>query len=212
MNKEVWLHGTEVYFDKWKLPLGKQPHKSGMESHSAIFFTTSREYALGAANGSEGLCSAELLSSSNILDMNNCTNTESEKYRLQVAQKYIGRRNPQVIYPQYWKKGWQSGSIMKYAASTPQEAAEMQKKANLAIHAKHTPQGAAAYNELQLLTRNVIEELVVSARELGYEAVIGNEIDTLHPLGSKTYKIMFALTTKAVSDPEWVTKPIKANN
>ena len=96
---------------------------------------------------------------------------------------------------------------MKYAPSSPQEAAIMQQKANLEIHAKHTPQDAAAHNELQLLTRNVIEELVVSARELGYEAVIGNEIDTLHPLGHKTYKIMVALTTKAITEPVWVSKP-----
>ena len=101
---------------------------------------------------------------------------------------------------------------MKYAASTPQETAVMQQKANLALHAKHTPQGVAAYNELQLLTRNVIEELVVSARELGYEAVIGNEIDTLHPLGPKTYRIMFALNTKVITGPEWVAKPKMANN
>lgn len=212
MDEEVWLHGTEVYFEEWKLPLGKQPHKGGMESHTAIFFTTSREYALGAANGSGGICSAKLLSSSKILDMNNCSSTESEQYRSQVSKKYIGRRNPQVIYPQFWKEGWRSGRIMKYAASTPQEATVMQQKANLAIHAKHTPQGAAAHNELQLLTRNVIEELVVSARELDYEAVIGNEIDTLHPLGPKTYRIMFALNTRVITDPEWVAKPKKANN
>jgi len=206
MDEEVWLHGTEVYFDKWKLPLGKQPHKGGMDSHSAIFFTTSREYALSAANGSGGICSAKL-QSANTLDMNNCPNAESERYRMQVAQKNIGRRNPQIIYPYYWREGWRSGCIMKYAPSSSQENAVMQQKAYLAIHAKHTPQGAAAHNELQLLTRNVIEELVVSARELGYEAVIGNEIDTLHPLGPKTYKIMFALTTKAISDPVWVSKP-----
>ena len=51
-----WIHGTEVHFTEWKLPLGKPAHKGGAEAHSAIFFTTSKEYALGSANGSGGIC------------------------------------------------------------------------------------------------------------------------------------------------------------
>jgi hypothetical protein len=87
-----WIHGTEVYFSKWMLPLGKQPHKGGMESHSAIFLTTSKEYALGAANGLGGLCTASLIKDSNILNMNNCSSSQSEEYRIEPPTPTMSRR------------------------------------------------------------------------------------------------------------------------
>jgi len=202
-----WIHGTEVYFEQWKIPLGKQPHKGGMESHSAIFFTTSKEYALGAANGSGGLCSSSLSKGSNILNMNNCSSSQSEDYRKQCSNKNIGSKNPQIIYPEYWKQGWASGQIMKYAASSEHEFKIMQQKVNLAVNHRHTAEGVAAHRELQTLTRAVIEELVKSARELGYDAVIGNEIDTLYPTGPKTYPIMFVLNHNKLTDPVWNPVP-----
>jgi hypothetical protein len=206
-NVSKWIHGTEVHFNKWKLPLDKQPHKGGMESHTAIFFTTSSTYALGAANGTGGLCSASLIENSNVLDMNNCTSSQSEKYREQCSKKRLGSKNPQILYPEHWRNGWKTGNIMKYAASSEAEFAAMQEKVKLAIHHKETPQGAAAHNELQILTRSVIEELVASARELGYDAVIGNEIDTLHATGPKTYPIMFVLNHNKLSEPSWIAVP-----
>lgn len=202
-----WIHGTEVYFEKWKLPLGKQLHKGGMESHTAIFFTTSREYALGAANGSGALCSASLTEGSNVLDMNNCSISQSEEYRKQCSKKSICSKNPQILYPEYWQQGWASGQIMKYAASSEQEFEAMQEKVNLAINHGNTIEGIAAHRELQTLTRALIEELVKSARELGYDAVIGNEIDTLHPSGPKTYPIMFVLNHRRLTKPVWNPLP-----
>lgn len=202
-----WIHGTEVYFSKWKLPLGKQPHKGGMASHSAIFLTTSKEYALGAANGSGGLCSASLIKGSNILNMNNCSSSQSEAYRKQCSNKALGSKNPQILYQEYWQKGWASGQIMKYAASSEHEFKNMQQKVNLAINHRYTPEGAVAHRELQSLTRDVIEELVVSAKELGYDAVIGNEIDTLHPTGPKTYPILFVLNHNKLTNPTWNSVP-----
>ena len=206
-NKKVWMHGTSKHFSEWNLSSRKLPHKSGIQSHNAIFFTSSKEYALGAADGSKGLCSAELLDGANVIDMNCCSFSDSERYRAQAAKKRLGHKNPQVTFPQYWHQGWKSGSIMKYASSNETEAKIMQHKANLAINAKHTSEGAAAFNELQILTRNVIEELVTSAREIGYDAVIGSEVDTLHPTGPKTYEIMFVLNKEVITKPSWISVP-----
>lgn len=206
MNSKIWLHGTAKYFDQWDLSSRKLSHKNGMPSHSAIFFTTNKEYAIGASDGTNGLCTAELLEGANVLDMNKCSTAESERYRLQVEKKRLGHKNPQIIYAQNWHNGWKSGSIMKYSPSDEIEAMIMQHKAELA-QATHTPEGAAAYNEMQLLTRSVIEELVTSAREIGYDAVIGNEINTLHPAGKQTYEIMFVLNKDVLTPPNWINKP-----
>lgn len=205
-SKKIWLHGTAKYFDQWEFSSRTLPHKNGIQSHSAIFFTTNKGYALGASDGTNGLCSAELLDGANVIDMNNCSTADSERYRLQVAKKRLGHKNPQIIYAPNWHRGWKSGSIMKYAVSNEAEARIMLQKADLA-KAKHTPVGAAVFNELQLLTRNAIEELVTSAREIGYDAVIGCEIDTLHSAGQQTYEIMFVVNRNILTNPNWVNKP-----
>jgi hypothetical protein len=206
-SNKIWMHGTQVHFNSWKLPLEKQVHKGDMEPHGGIFFTTSKEYALGAANGSGGLCTAKLKESAKTLNMNNCTGSQSEQYRIQCSKQILGAKNPQILYAQHWQQGWKSGNIMKYSASSEAENVVMQRKANLAINSKHTPEGAAAHNELQLLTRSVIEELVVSAKELGYDAVVGHEIDTLHPTGPKKFEIMFVVNHHVLSDPIWLSVP-----
>jgi hypothetical protein len=83
---KFWLHGKTTYFEKWILPSSVQKHNRRLETHNAIFFTTSKDYALKAAHGSGGLCSASLIDSANVLDMNNCVAEASEQYRLQVAE------------------------------------------------------------------------------------------------------------------------------
>lgn len=95
---------------------------------------------------------------------------------------------------------------MKYAPPG-HEAAEMQRKAVMARDYRNTAQGVEAFNELQALTRAYIEELVESARELGYDGVIGNEIDTLSISGPRTYKILFVLNDQILTPPSWTEKP-----
>lgn len=206
-QKEEWIHGTEVYFEEWLLPLPKPKHKGGLEAHSALFFTTSREYALGAANHTEGLVSTSIKPDARVLDMENCTTEESEAFRLQALKKDTSSKNCQVGSKEYWLEGWRTGSIMKYAPSSKIEKHYLQQKLHLALNYKGTHEGNAASNELQLLTRNNIEDLVCAASDLGYDCVIGNEIDTLHKSGGKTYKIMFANNVDSITDPVWLSKP-----
>lgn len=202
MTTEIWLHGTEVRFSQWCIP-GTQLHKNGAPSHSAIFFTTDRNFALAAANGKGFLCQARLDSKAKILDMNQPGALLSEIYRGKVLAKPIGSKHIQVSQAGYWEAGWMSGSIMKYLPGSESENETLQAKAHLARTQKHTPEGAAAFNELQLLTRSVIEELVVCARDLKFDAVIGNEIDTLPSTGPVTYRTMFALNPECLTPPVW---------
>lgn len=111
-----------------------------------------------------------------------------------------------MLHRDAWIAGWKSGRIMKYAPSED-ERKILAPRIHLATHARHTPEGNAAFNEIQKLTRDLIEELVTSARELGHEGVIGNEIDTLHPSGSQTYKTMFVLNPEIIENPRWLSMP-----
>lgn len=58
--KDNWIHGTEVYFKEWILPIPKPKHKGGLDAHSAIFFTTSNEYARGCGEDEGGVVSARI--------------------------------------------------------------------------------------------------------------------------------------------------------
>lgn len=42
----ILYHGTNLKFKKWKV--GHQAHNKGYKAHSALFFTTDKEYAKGA--------------------------------------------------------------------------------------------------------------------------------------------------------------------
>ena len=205
--QEQWIHGTEVYFEEWLLPLPKPKHKGGLEAHSALFFTTNKEFALVCANGTGGLVSTAIKSDAKVLDMGNCTPEESEAFRLQALSKQVSSKNRQVASKDYWEEGWKNGSIMKYAPSSEIEMVRLQQKLHLALNYEDTYEGAAASNEIQILTRNNIEDLVCAANDLGYDCVIGNEIDTRHKDGSKTYRIMFVNNVDSIFAPKWISKP-----
>lgn len=208
-SQEEWMHGTEVYFTEWKLPLEKLNHKNGMEPHSALFFTTSKDYVQDVAGTNGGYCTVKIQPTANILDMNNCTREVSEAYRKKVQEKKTAGKNAQVINYDNWNIAWKTGSIMKYMPSDYNESKVLNIKLILARNFRNTLEGAKAFNELQILTRENIEDIVVSARELGYDCVIGNEIDTLSPDGPKTFKIMFVLNEKSITSPFWVVVPDK---
>ncbi|BCL70561.1 hypothetical protein TUMSATVNIG1_25240 [Vibrio nigripulchritudo] len=211
-SNTTWLHGTEVKFDSWVLPIPTLKHKKGMEAHSAVFFTLSDEYAEGCSYGTGGLVSTTIVPGSKVLDLNTCSDEESEKFRLHLLTKPTASKNLQYQSTSTWKESCKTGSIMKFA---PTE--EEQDKYFLKYHAAMSPTNSIvsaieqrrAWNELQLLTRANIEDVVQTGAELGYDCVITNEIDTLRPGGSVAFPIMFALNTSAITSPSWISLPKK---
>lgn len=213
-SQKIWLHGRRFYFEEWVMPSSQKTHNRGLSTHAAIFFTTGEDYALRAAYGSGGLCSANLKEGAHVLDMTNCSEQASEQYRRQVMKSYMGSRNSHVLDSQRWRHAWMTGSIMKYSAAcpplTPEEYALLKEKARQAVHEKHTPEGALAYFSLQYLTRLTIDELILAARELNYDAVIGNDMDK--PPGSEkpqTYEVLFVLNPHVLTPPHWISKPVR---
>jgi hypothetical protein len=201
-----WLHGTKSVISNWELPPPPQEHMGGMPLHTAIFFTKSIEYASGAAGKNGRIYSATVDASAKVLNVNTASNEEMEMFRIEAMRKPILSRNLQARSFDTWKKGWITGAIMKFAPTSVEEA-ELEKKQYLAQFQRETPAGEKAWNELQILTRANIDDLAAAARDLGYDAVIGNEIDTLGPLGPVTYPIMFALNKEVLSDPAIFSTP-----
>jgi len=206
-GQQTWLHGTEVHFNQWKLPLPKKlKHKNGMAPHSALFFTLSRKYAIDSSEGTGGLVTSTLIPSANVIDLNTCTDSESDAFRRQVLTKETACDNQQYLTLENWREACKTGSVMKYAPPAEKEpflrALHYQSQNEF-----HTNAGRIAWNQLQLLTRNNIEDIVLAAIDLGYDAVITNEIDTLDPLGPQTYPIMFATKANVLTKPVWLKQP-----
>lgn len=115
-NQQTWLHGTSVNFTSWKLPLPKKlKHKNGMAPHSALFFTLSRKYAIGSSEGTGGLVTSTLIPSANVIDLNTCTDSESDAFRRQVLTKETAGDNQQYLTLENWREACKTGSVMKYA-------------------------------------------------------------------------------------------------
>ncbi|MFJ4135655.1 hypothetical protein [Pseudomonas cyclaminis] len=197
-----WLHGTPSLITQWTLT-GRGALKGTTPLHKGLFFTTSRKFALASGRGhgaSSNLYQATVKPGAHVLDITDpdvtCTPHESEHLRQLVVSRRPGLGNIQCEYEYYWKTGWRTGDIMKYAPRPGDEM--MAKTADLALHQRHTSAGLRAWNLCQMITRQCIEDIVDASIEAGYQAVAGNERQD-----GVTYPILIVL------DPDILTIPVK---
>ncbi len=125
-----------------------------------------------------------------------CSPDESENLRRLVVSRRPGKGNIQAEYLEYWVNGWRTGEIMKYAPR-PGDL-QMELMAHIALNQRKTAAGQQAWNILQRITRDCIEDIVDAAIVAGYQAVAGNERQD-----GVTYPILIVL------DPSILTSPVK---
>lgn len=201
-----WFHGTPSTIAQWTLS-GRGALKGSAPLHKGIFFTTSRMFALGSALGSAGestaspnVYQATVRPGARVLDISapgvTCSPEESESLRRLVVSRRPGKGNIQAEYLEYWVNGWRTGEIMKYA--TRPGDLQMEQMARLALFHRETAEGQHAWNLLQRITRDCIEDIVDAAIAAGYQAVAGNERQD-----GVTYPILIVL------DPSILTSPVK---
>ena len=201
-----WLHGTPSTITQWTLS-GRGALKGSAPLHKGLFFTTSRAFALGSARGSAGQSTASpnvyratVRPGARVLDISapgvTCSLDESENLRRLVVSRRPGKGNIQAEYPQYWVDGWRTGGIMKYAPRPGDQ--QMELMAYLALNHRNTVPGQHAWNLVQQITRDCIEDIVDASIAAGYQAVAGNERQD-----GVTYPILIVL------DPSILTSPVK---
>ena len=201
-----WFHGTPSTIAQWTLT-GRGALKGSAPLHKGLFFTTNRVFALGSALGSAGgseaspnVYQATLKPGARVLDISapgvTCTPQESEHLRQLVVSRRPGKGNIQAEYLEYWVNGWRTGEMMKYAVR-PGDL-QMEQMARLALNQRETADGQRAWNLLQRITRDCIEDIVDASIAAGYQAVAGNERQD-----GVTYPILIVL------DPNILTSPVK---
>lgn len=196
-----WLHGTPSIITEWTLS-GRGALKGIAPLHKGLFFTTNRKFAEGSGrttNATPNVYQASIKAGSHVLDLSEpgvtCTSQESEQLRQLAMSRRPGKGNVQCEYRAFWEKGWRTGEIMKYAVREGDQ--EMAMMSYLATEQRHTDVGQRAWNRMQMITRECIEDIVDASIKAGYQAVAGNERQY-----GITYPILIVL------DPDILTSPV----
>jgi len=196
LGHPCWYHGTSTKFQTWQIPPPKKD--SVLVAHSAIFFTTNKNFALGAG---PVVSKSSISPRANILD---CTIKSSalEQLRLKVSQH---RTNE--LFENYkidnWYKGWVTGDVLRPLANesgvyflkslVPEQAKSLGGDMDVAW-------AVVQHNA----TRGLIEHICTQAINLGLDGLFGNEVDRHSGQSEKLAQPWLAIfNASAVSPPVW---------
>ncbi|WP_207002552.1 hypothetical protein [Trinickia mobilis] len=196
----TWFHGTAAEpFSAWQFPPPPPPF---MSPHSAVFLSPDREFAADAGNR---VCSASLQPDARVVNVLS-DREASESLRTQLARSRLGSRHAYVRDRAAWRERWETGEIMRYATddvSIQRRVAQRWPDVERYRAGARDEQASAAWLMVQNLTRDWIEEIVIAARGQGVDALIGWEVDSDHPAGTRAVQVLFALTPRALTAPYW---------
>lgn len=205
----IWYHGTDAApFARWQCP---PPALSPADvSHTALFFAASREFAREAGSN---VCTIKLRTGINLIAPA-CRGAESRALRLSVVESGpLAKHCVWLRDDAAWAASWSTGEVMRFSidlGDRPAVRAYGIALASLSANLKkiiRTPlsDDVIAEQAVTCLRRGWIEQLVCSARELGYQAIHGAEIDfgsrgDSSPLPEEWLAVLY---TSVVTDPAW---------
>ncbi len=204
--RQGWLHGTDTRFEEWQIPPPQSVSKPELHLHTAAFLTKDRELARHSSGG-RYLCVADLKPTARLINVLE-PGADSEAMRRVVANGALGQYHDYAKLPEWWTEAWQQGEMMRFGTTDPELLADINTTQKLAMRAKAgdvTTQTMQALLKAQNLTRRWIEELVLAARGLGFDALIGREVDTYRTGGAVACDVVFALTNDALERPRWIS-------
>lgn len=210
-----WYHGTSYEpFEDWRHPVNfKESHEVG---HSAIFFTQEIDFARVAG---PNIARVRLSNGAKII------RPEFPGKRSASLRKVISESND-VARACYWLKddktwchAWRTGEVMRVQPDHTRPGAinmierALQYSAAEMQQLFHSRGQAVPENELynqvrQNLTRGWIELIVAGARELGFQAIRGYEIDRhTYPDKKPLSRSWLAVIDKEIlSAPDWTDR------
>lgn len=207
--KTTWYHGTKAEpFCKWQCP----PPRPGPGDvpHSGLFFTAELVYARGAGSN---VCTARLNHKTNLI-VPVRGDAPSTGFRSAVA-----RSSPIAAYCEWltndavWTSAWATGEVMRFSYDrTDARAVHAISKALGSISANLKRMIVSPITEDEVtrhasicLTRGWIEQLVIVARSLGYQAIQGAEIDQWADPDTKAVARpwLAVMDATVISEPCW---------
>lgn len=172
---EVWLHGTKAApFHSWIVPPPRDP-RSLLAEHSALFFTLHEDYAAGVGGR---VCETRLSASAKVL-VPELRTEDGEDLRVRLlAQPAIGKCH-WLRDRSTWSESWRTGEVMRFGAvDAALNQALVRNAARLVqMKAKGLSPTQVDWLAKQNITRGWIEAIIAAAREMGFDALRGQEID-----------------------------------
>jgi len=202
LGEVSWFHGTEQKFSSWIFPPPKKPDQDLLLQHTAVFFTTNLEFAKGAG---QNIASVSLSKSCKILDTR--TNyKDSELLRKKVKENAIASLILNTEHD-YWHNGWISGDVLRMAFNNEKNSQIYMQHASSQLKGLNIQLTDEEEDELIALnsSRGLIELICISAKELGYDAIFGHEVDR-HSTENKVIAQpwLAVLSEKVISEPIWI--------
>lgn len=207
LNSAKWYHGTDTRFDAWEFPpKAPSPIEIG---HTALFFTSSREYAAGAG---PHICTVTIDSATKVLQPGQLSAESVELRKRVAADNELSGHCEWVKNDEAWTRGWITGEVMRFAADMANPAVAKLITSRLAHIATSVQKACipplsnqkAIDVAQQNLTRAWIEILVTKAKEMGFQAVLGAEIDR-HSNATRpaSQPWLAVLDPSIISAPSW---------
>jgi len=182
-------------------------YKPELHPHCFISLTKDRALAEEAGDISKGLCRSKLVAGARVLDIRRATD-ESKRHWESVVQTELGRHHAGIQSFEGWIQACNSGEVMRMHTTDREYGEKMVRSIKTSQdHSLPYAERQVAHLIVQNFTRQWIETLVSPAKSAGYDALVCSEIDRFRPQGPKACTNMHVFTPKALTAPEWVSKP-----
>lgn len=206
----AWYHGTKNQkFMEWSVP---PPRRNPIEvAHSGLFFTQDLDYAEGTGGN---VCKVQIKEATKVIAPAQ-GGSASEVLRTAIIQRKRHYAHCHWLSDgATWTDAWNTGEVMRFAFDThdPVATTEVAKTILTDVQriktlVKKPLEEKSFHEQAQLnLTRDWIEVMVLEAKKLGYQALIGAEIDqwTNRHAAPVSRSWLAVMDKSAISAPTWI--------
>ena len=204
---DYWYHGTDEHFTQWASPPAKTKYKIELYPHPFLSLSKDKELAQNAGKNTGGLCRSKILLTAKVLDLR-YKSADSMAHWEMVRSSTVGKHHALIQSFESWVQACTSGEVLRLHTSN-EELLSRLGRLQAIYFADTSPiqEKALAHLEVQNFTRRWINDVILPAYQLGYDAVICAEIDRYRTKGAKACVNLYAFSPQALTAPDWLAIP-----
>lgn len=199
----LWFHGSRDCFERWASPPVSTLFPQELIPHSFVSLSADIKYAQLHMGMHGGICSARLSPHSRVLDLRIRTEDSLRLWNTvkstSLGSKYYGLKSAGE-----WYTACETGSILRFIFYSEKDAPELfaqQKIAHSGSSDNISRLKASLY--IQNYTRGWIETVIGPIKNMGYDAVICNELERSISATASTQ--LYVFNVEHLSPPDWLS-------
>lgn len=194
-----WFHGTMAHFNAWgRPPLAPPSH--ALIPHSFLSLSSNIEYAKLHRSACGRICSAMLSPAARTLDLRRKSPDSLILYN-KIRSTLLGSRYCGLASYSQWHVACQTGSILRFMFNSEKDHPELFAQQEMLKNPLNDRAASEALTYVHNFTREWIEAVIGPVKEMGYDAVICNELEkSLSPVASTQ---LFVFNPECLSVPNW---------